>query len=80
MKVLGYSQIMHLLKRGSVFIDGITYIVPEYIKKHISDNMPVSGSFICGKAILVAIPNSEVRKGDGGEIVMFLPNGPPDPG
>lgn len=77
MKILGYGQILSALKRDKIKLGGVEFVLPADVKAYVSANLPQAGSmFVAGRYLLVAL-SSEER---GGEIVMFTPSGPPDPG
>lgn len=77
MQILSYDQISTAVETGQVHLGGFIYKMSVALQVYVSKHMPKIGSSIVGRdAILVATPNHI----HGGEIVMFLPNGPPDPG
>lgn len=74
-KVLGYSQIMLVLRRGSIAFDRVVYTISEADRLYLQSNLPESGSNSFGDGrILGAVVGSP------GSLVTFQPGGPPDPG
>lgn len=74
-KVLNYGQIMIALRNGFISLDKVIYSLSNEDKLYIQENLPVSGSNVFGNGrILGAVV------GNPGSLVMFQPNGPPDPG
>lgn len=73
-KVLNYSQIILALRRGFISFDRVVFSLKESDKLYIQENLPASGSNTFGDGrILGAVSGSA-------NLVMFQPNGPPDPG
>ena len=77
MRVLSYGQILSALRRDKIKLEGVEYSLPSDVKTFVEANLPQAGSMLVGtNTILVAM--SDIER--GGVIVMFQPNGPPDPG
>ena len=74
-KVLNYSQIMVVLRKGFISFDKIVYTLLEADKQYIQANLPVSGSNTFGDGRLLG-----AVLGSPGSLVTFQPGGPPDPG
>lgn len=74
-RVLNYSQIMIVLKKGFIAFDRVVYTLSEADRLYLQSNLPVSGSNSFGDGrILGAVVGSP------GALVSFQPGGPPDPG
>lgn len=78
MRVLGYSQILTVLRKGFIKFNGIEYSMEPVLQAFVEENLPSSGnSFVTNNMLLVARFNAERN---AGEIVGFVPGNPPDPG
>lgn len=77
MRILGYCQILSALKNDKIKISGVEFTLSEDLKRFVSDNLPEAGSIFVGRTYLLVASSSVDR---GGELVLFAPSGPPDPG
>lgn len=73
-RVLSYSQIMIVLRRGFISFDRVVYTLSEADKLYIQENLPESGSNTFGDGRIIGAVTGQ------GTLVSFQPNGPPDPG
>jgi len=77
-KILGYSQILSVLRHGEIKLAGVVYTISPELKSFVEANLPSAGSsFVNGNFLLVA---SFDEQRNAGEIVGFAPGNPPDPG